>query len=402
VLNFRLILAVVLATALLLAFVAPVLAVEYVPGVAAKQYVLYNFYSLHGEGGYDWMKIEVTAVEGKEVTLLTTGKFANDTDLPNTGVTKYNVETGEENEPHSDLPNVIAANLKQGDRIPSLTSNFVINRTEVRLFMGSVHRVVNVLSLESSDATSYARVTLVYDAVSGIMLETENWFTIYHEGVELRSNAVRYYVVNTNIFQVPSGPLPVEYLYAVAAIAAVTVIPTTAVVLKRKRRPDSKTEMLEEKVRDLTYNLSGVNRGESYVSDSLDNSLRIASDLHTRGVSTICIVREDPELVVKKYNLKPEDVILLSSKPVKGFKAVDGLQEIAIAVTKFLKAGGGVVLMDGLEYLISRFTFNTVYRCLQEKRIEFMEAGAVLLLPFNMETLDNRERSQLLSELKLL
>jgi hypothetical protein len=159
--------------------------------------------------------------------------------------------------------------------------------------------------------------------------------------------------------------------------------------------------MLEEKVMDLTYNLSGVNRGESYVSNSLDNSLRIVSDLHTRGVNSMCIVREDPELIVKKYNLKPEDVVLLSSKPVKGFRAVDGLQEIAIAVTKFLKAGGGVVLMDGLEYLISRFGFNPVYRCLQEKRIEFMEAGAVLLLPFNMETLDTREKSQLLSELKL-
>jgi hypothetical protein len=397
VLNFRLILAVVLATALLLAFVAPVLAVEYVPGVAAKQYVLYNFYSLHGEGGYDWMKIEVTAVEGKEVTLLTTGKFANDTDLPNTGVTKYNVETGEENEPHSDLPNVIAANLKQGDRIPSLTETFVINRTEVRLYMGSVHRVVNILSLEMSDPTSTVRVTLVYDAVTGIMIETENWFTLFDGPSE---GVVHYGLVDTNIFQAPSGPLPVEYLYAVAAIAAVTIIPTTAVVLKR-RKPEAKTKMLEEKVMDLTYNLSGVNRGESYLCDSLDNCLRIASDLHTRGVSAMCIVREDPELITKKYNLKPDEVVLLSSKPVKGFKAVDGLQEIAIAVTKFLKAGGGVVLMDGLEYLISRFGFNPVYRCLQEKRVEFMEAGAVLLVPFNMETLDNRERSQLLSELKL-
>jgi hypothetical protein len=40
--------------------------------------------------------------------------------------------------------------------------------------------------------------------------------------------------------------------------------------------------------------------------------------------------------------------------------------------------------------------------CLQEKHIEFLEAGAVLLVPFNMETLDSREKSQLLSELKLL
>ena len=396
-LNSKTRISVTLATALLLAFVAPVLAAEYVPGVAAKQYVLYDFHGVGLTTEFDWLRIEVTAVDGKEVTISTTGKHMDGTDLPTSGVTKYNVETGEDNEPHSDLPNVIAANLKQGDRIPSLTKIFVINRTEVRLYMSSVHRVVNVLSVETSEANSSVRVTLVYDAVTGIMLETENWFTLD----ENREGAVHYGLVDTNIFQVPSGPLPVEYLYAVAAIAAVTIIPTTAVVLKKKRQPDSKTEMLEEKVMDLTYNLSGVKRGECYLSDSLDNSLRVVSDLRTRGVSGMCIVREDPELITKKYNLKPEDVVLLSSKPVKGFKAVDGLQEIAIAVAKFLKAGGGVVLMDGLEYLISRFGFNPVYRCLQEKRIEFMEAGAVLLVPFNMETLDTRERSQLLSELKL-
>jgi hypothetical protein len=397
-LNSKLRIAVTLATALLLACVAPVLAVEYVPGVTAKQYVLYDFHGVNTPYPFDWLRIEVTAVDGKEVTLLTTGKFENGTDMPTSGVTKYNVETGEDNEPHSDLPNVIAANLKQGDRIPSLTETFVINRTEVRLYMRSVHRVVNVLSVETSDATSSVRVTMVYDAVTGIMLETENWFTLHDEP---REGAVYYGLDDTNIFQAPSGPLPVEYLYAVAAIAAVTIIPTTAVVLKRKRQSDSKTKMLE-KVMDLTYNLSGVNRGECYLSDSLDNCLRIVSDLRTRGVNGMCIVREDPEFIAKKYNLKPEDIVLLSSKPVKGFKAVDGLQEIAIVVTKFLKAGGGVVLMDGLEYLISRFTFNTVYRCLQEKHIEFMEAGAVLLFPFSMETLDNRERSQLLSELKIL
>jgi hypothetical protein len=69
---------------------------------------------------------------------------------------------------------------------------------------------------------------------------------------------------------------------------------------------------------------------------------------------------------------------------------------------KFLKASGGVVLLDGLSYLISRFGFNSVYMCLQEKKVEFIEAGAVLLVPVNMETLDNREKGLLLSELKLL
>jgi hypothetical protein len=138
------------------------------------------------------------------------------------------------------------------------------------------------------------------------------------------------------------------------------------------------------------------------LADSLERCLKIVSDINKRGVNCLCVVREDPELVSKNYSLKPEDIVLLSLHPVKGFKAISSLQEISIATAKFLKAGGGVVLLDGLEYLVSRFGFNTVYMCLQEKHIDFLEAGAVLLVPVNMETLDPREKGQLLSELKLL
>ena len=130
--------------------------------------------------------------------------------------------------------------------------------------------------------------------------------------------------------------------------------------------------------------------------------MKVVSDLRSRGISAMAIVRENPLLVAKSCNLSPDDVILLSGKPVGTFKAINSLQEVSIAITKFVKAGGGAVLLDGLAYLISRFSFNTVYMCLQEKKIEFLEAGAVLLVPVNMETLDSREKGQLLCELKFL
>ncbi len=231
-------------------------------------------------------------------------------------------------------------------------------------------------------------------------LEWENWWTIRATGTQRA--AIYYGVTDTNIFEVPHppAPIPVEAFYALGAVAV--AVPVTTVAVLRKRKPETKNKALEQKVMDLTYNLSGVNRGECYLADSLQHCLKIVSDLHNRGVNGLCIVREDPEFVTKNYNLKPDDVVLLSSQPIKGFKAISNLQEISIAITKFLRAGGGAVLLDGLEYLVSRFGFNTVYMCLQEKHIEFLEAGAVLLVPVNMETLDSREKGQLLSELKLL
>jgi hypothetical protein len=404
--DFKPILAVASALVLLVTFVAPVLAVEYNPGVSVGQYVKYgNFFevNLQSKAGidvfYDWEKVEVTAVSGKEVTLLSTGQFKNGTALPNLGVTTHNLETGETDETHSLLKSIIPANLNEGDAVPPGTMS--VNQTEIRTYLG-VSRVVNILVKETStNSSSTNRLTVTYDKVSGLALEYEQWWTDPATG---QQRAIDYSVTDTNVFEVahPSTAIPMVAIYALGATVVVVALPVSAVVVHRRQKTETKHKALEKKVMDLTYNLSGVNRGECYLADSLERCLKIVSDINKRGVNCLCVVREDPELVSKNYSLKTEDIVLLSLHPVKGFKAISSLQEISIATAKFLKAGGGVVLLDGFEYLVSRFGFNTVYMCLQEKHIDFLEAGAVLLVPVNMETLDPRERGQLLSELKLL
>ena len=159
---------------------------------------------------------------------------------------------------------------------------------------------------------------------------------------------------------------------------------------------------LEERLRDIAYGLSGVKAGESYLIDSVQKSLKIAFDLASQKVNGLYIVRENPDLLVRNYNFKPENIVLLSVKPIREFKAVNSLQDVSIRITRFLKDGGGVVVLGGLEYLISRSGFNSVFMMIQEKRFEFLEAGATFLVPINLDSLDIREKSLLTSELKLL
>lgn len=159
---------------------------------------------------------------------------------------------------------------------------------------------------------------------------------------------------------------------------------------------------LEERLREITYSLSGVKAGESYLVGSLQRCLKIAFDLNSHGVRSLCIVRENPDVLVEDYNFKHENIVLLSHRPIGEFKAVNDLQKVAILITKFLKKGGGVVVLGGLEYLISRYGFNAVFMLIQEKRFEFLGAGSTLLVPVNLETLDSREKGLLGSELKLL
>jgi hypothetical protein len=210
------------------------------------------------------------------------------------------------------------------------------------------------------------------------------------------------YATETNIFSSQGNQIPISILDYVVAAAVITPVGASAVVLKRRKYSDAKQNVHNKKSTDSVNGLANVKPGECYLSESLEQCVKILCNLHSRGTKALAIVREDPTILTKTCNLLPEDVILISSKPIKGFKALSTLQEISIAIMKFVKASGGVVLLDGLEYLISRFGFNTIFMCLQETKIEFLEAGAVLLIPLNLETLDSREKAQLFSELKLL
>jgi hypothetical protein len=124
-----------LTIALLAAFVFPVLALTYNPGVATGQYVKYGNFVGIGQGvesfnDYDWLKLQVTGVSGKDVTFLSTSQFKNGTALAgNNTISVWNIETGTENGVPSTQGYIIAANLNQGDQSPPLNT-YVVNSTE--------------------------------------------------------------------------------------------------------------------------------------------------------------------------------------------------------------------------------------------------------------------------------
>lgn len=168
--------------------------------------------------------------------------------------------------------------------------------------------------------------------------------------------------------------------------------------------PDDMSERrkLVDKIKENAYSFSGIARGECYLSDSYKQCVEYFRNLTNRGLRGLCLIRKDPKKLIENYDLKPSDVIVLSTIPVKGFQTLSGLQDVSLTISDFLNAEGDVVLLDGLEYLISRFSFDLVFRTLQEKRFEFLNAGAILLIPFNLETLNIQEKALILTELRVL
>lgn len=175
----------------------------------------------------------------------------------------------------------------------------------------------------------------------------------------------------------------------------------TIIVLVAKDLSERKA--LQTQLRNLSYQLNGLAAGESYLCETHEQAFKAYADLTFHGVPGLCIMREDPARVIKTYGVKPEDVRLLSSKSVKGVATLPDLQSVALAISEFLRLHGeGVILLDGLEYMVSVFGFDAVFRLIQEKRFDFLENGSVLLVPVDVAVFTTKEKALLLSELKML
>ena len=171
----------------------------------------------------------------------------------------------------------------------------------------------------------------------------------------------------------------------------------------RTLRRQEERQKIQDKLVDLAYRLNDLSPGGCFLCESHERVFKAYADLTFHGVPGLCVVREDPEKLVKEYGVKPEEVKLLSSRPIGAFKALPDLQSVSLDISEFLKAHrGGVVLLDGLEYLITKSGFDAVFRFIQEKRFDFMESGTLLLIPLDLVAFSEKERALLASETKTL
>jgi hypothetical protein len=234
------ILTALLSAALLAAFILPVLAVTYNPGIEIGQYVKYGNFVGVGQGvesfnDYDWLKLQVTDVSGKDVTLLSTSQFKNGTAIVGNGTTSVrNIETGTQDGVPSTQGPIIAANLNQGDQIPP-PNTYSVNRTESRTYLG-VSRTVNILDASLTTPDYNATLTYVYDKASGMLLESTTQ-TVTQAEPQPVTTTISYSVIETNIFGStnPSPSIP-EFPIATAGVVIVAMISVAAALILVKRK----------------------------------------------------------------------------------------------------------------------------------------------------------------------
>ncbi len=253
----------------------PVFALDYNPGVSTGQYVEYGNFVGEGPGfesfnDYDWQKIQIISVTGKDVTLLFTGQFKDGTPTPGNGsTTVWNIEAGTENGNPSIQGPIIAANLNQGDAIPP-PNTYTVNNTETRTYLG-VSRSVNILNIMLSTPDYNTTLTFIYDKISGMLLEAASETT--QGQLQPTTSKYAYSITETNIFdstsptptptptpeqsatippttqptsspiispsqsppQAPDQGIPAEYLIAIGVIIAIIAV-VAAILLKKIKK----------------------------------------------------------------------------------------------------------------------------------------------------------------------
>ncbi len=239
--NFKLLTCLLLGTILLTGFALPAFAIEYNSGVTAGQYVKYSNFAGIGPGveafnDYDWLKLQVTAVSGKAVTLLSTSQYKNGTAiLGNGSITVWNVEAGTEDGLPSTQGPIIAANLNQGDAIPP-SNTYTVNRTENRVYLG-FSRTVNVLDVTLSTPDYNTSLTYVYDRASGMLLESATQTTTQAQPQPVTTK-ISYSIIETNIFGSTPSPSPTIPEFPIPSIAATLliflIIASSALILRKK------------------------------------------------------------------------------------------------------------------------------------------------------------------------
>ena len=188
------------------AFVAPVLAVDYNPGVSVGQWIKYGNYVVTTPAetviSPDWSMMEVIGVSGKEVTLRITGAYMNGTALPASEMI-CNIETYRITEGLFEYQNyLLAGNLNQGDKTLNVADATTINKTETRTILGT-SRSVNILNFTNSYAGQAMKSIIIYDKASGMSLSMEMEITIIEQAVTYTNS---YSIIDTNIFEVE--PIP--------------------------------------------------------------------------------------------------------------------------------------------------------------------------------------------------
>ena len=160
--------------------------------------------------------------------------------------------------------------------------------------------------------------------------------------------------------------------------------------------------------KDMTNDLEShgkLIRGHGYLISDRDNksALDLFITLNRSDHQGLFITRAGPEMIQRKKTLLGSHVAILSLRKLSGFENIPDLESLIAKVKDFSKKNANsVILLDGIHYLLTRFSFERFTDALYEIREIVSDAKSILLLRLDPLLLDDRQMAVIENELMTL
>lgn len=133
-----------------------------------------------------------------------------------------------------------------------------------------------------------------------------------------------------------------------------------------------------------------------------EKGYEIFVDYVTHGSPGLCVTRDYPEKISKKYALEKTPIIWLSTVDTKNAMPPQNLSALFYHIETFLKkANEVVVILSGLEYLIANSSFLSVLKFIQLLNEQAAINNSIIILPVSPLTLDEKQLKMIEREVKV-
>jgi hypothetical protein len=147
---------------------------------------------------------------------------------------------------------------------------------------------------------------------------------------------------------------------------------------------------------DFPLNLIGQGLGWLVKERRPTLSFEIFERLVRHGVPGLCITRQFPERVRHEHGLTDVRIIWLSATLGEDYIDPHNLNTLSNLIARFLnERPNGVILLDGLEYLIINNDFPRILHFVEYVIELIMLRQAIILLPVSPRTLEEKELAML-------
>jgi PAS domain S-box-containing protein len=146
-------------------------------------------------------------------------------------------------------------------------------------------------------------------------------------------------------------------------------------------------------------------KGVIYLMDKskVDHYMDIFTDQVMHNIQGLCISRQNPQAIRDHFGLEKTPLVWLNGgDAVLGETAIKpgNLSSLTATVSDFVaKAGDGVVMLDGMEYLMARNGFDSMLKFVQYLNDRIMDSDSRAFFCIDTGALDDKQRHLLLTEM---